>query len=69
MKKVNTRVQMMDRIPSINLRYSSFSQLKTPKQEKSHYQKHDIVFSSDQSSVLLWFTLRTNALAKGECHK
>lgn len=56
---ISTRVKMMNRIPPINLTYSSFNHLKTPKQEKGHYQKHGVVFLSDQWTVLLWFTLRT----------
>lgn len=50
---------MKNRLLPINLIYSSFNHLKTPKQKKGHHQKHGIVFSSDQQNVLLWFTVRT----------
>lgn len=48
-----TTVKRKNRIPPINYIYSSFNHLNTPKQEKGYYQKHGLVFLSDQYSVWL----------------
>lgn len=43
-----TTVKTKNRIYSIDLIYSSPNHFKKPKQEEGHYQKHGIVFLSDQ---------------------
>lgn len=66
-RDTKTTVKRKNRIPTINPTYSSFNHVSTPNQEKGYYQKHGLVFLSDQYSVWLGHS-KSHDPAKGECH-